>query len=132
MRFKDFLKELHSPELAKLDANIRARKLAQMYDGKPFKIKMPVKVGNKTETREFIIDNTLEQRRVMSSFKEKGLIDLSKVENDSKKHGDKASYAFNDPLHSASIPKRLHGLPAKTRRKSGYAPEDLRREVYDA
>jgi hypothetical protein len=102
-----------------------------MYDGKPMKVTRPVVVGHgKIVHRQFTIDNTLPVRRAFSGAV---LQDMGKIEADPSKHADKPSYAFFTPnsTHSSSIPKRLHGLPERTRHKAGYEPEDLRREAYE-
>lgn len=129
--FKKFLVELNSPELARLDAKNKAAYMAAKYDGKPMKITLPVLVGTKIENRKFTIDNLLPVRRALAG---KTLKDMRTVESDPKKHADKQSYIIHDPTGTkgSSIPQRLHGLPRRTRRKPGYAPEDLRREAYDA
>lgn len=122
MRFKDFLTELDNPELKAIhDKNIAA-KMAARYDGKPIKIEREVRLakdGSKIVKREFTVDNDLKVLRALNTSVR--IVDL----------GDR-EYAIDDPKHSNSIPYRVHGLPARTRRKSGFAPEDLRREVYAA
>ena len=123
-----------SLELAALAKKIADEKMAKLYDGKPFKVSLPVKVANKTETREFTIDNLQSQRRALNKMKEYGLVDLGSVEKDAGDRQSKSSYAIAVPATvtmGASIPKHLHGLPAGTKRKRGYAPEDLRREAYE-
>ena len=130
--FREFIiSELHSPELARMDAKNKADYMAAKYDGKPMKIKMPVLVGTKIETREFTIDNLLPVRRALAG---RTLKDMSTVEYDPKKHSEKQSYIIHDPTGTkgSSLPQRLHGLPRGTKRKAGHDPEDLRRVAYDA
>jgi hypothetical protein len=139
MRFKEFLlqerdENFHKqprwkPAKKKLPP-MDPEKMAAKYDGKPYKVKLPVINANGKRTeKEFTIDNTLQSRRAVSG---QTMQDMHQIEADPTKRSQGASYAFHDPRQSkgGSIPARLHGLPERTRRKAGYEPEDLRREVY--
>ncbi len=134
MKFKEFLEiEESTGTRAEKDARRAAKKdaeLAAKYDGKPMKLTLPVIVANgKKIQKEFTIDNTLKSRRALSG---QTLQDMHQVEANPDKRGEGPSYAIFDPRQTkgSSIPATLHALPARTRRKAGYEPEDLRREAY--
>jgi len=134
MRFKEFLQERKFSEREK--EKHKTADLSDKYDGKPFKITLPVVVGGngelrrRVEKREFIIDNTLKARRALSG---KELIDMGKVHANSEKHKHNGQYTVNDTAsgHPTSLPYLLYGLKPRTRRKEGYPANDLRREAYE-
>ena|SRR5271154_335402 len=135
MKFKEFLQiEESSGTRAEKEAKRAAKKKAELdakYDGKPMKIRLPVIVANgKKIHREFTIDNTLQSRRALAG---ETLQDLHQVEANPDKRGKGPSYAIFNPRQTkgSSIPARLHGLPARTHRKTSHEAEDLRREAYE-
>jgi len=112
---------------AEAEAKAKAEKKAArdaLFDGSPISRELKVRVvkqGGHIVTRTFTFSK---EERVLKA--------LNKAEHQMVDRNHQNYHLGGDPAHGASIPAQLYGLPERTRRKPGYAPEDMRREVYDA
>ena len=105
---------------------------ARYNKGGPKHVKLPVIVASgRVETQEFIIDDYLEQVHKVEGLRLKDLSQAPVVKGERKLV---PAYVIDiTTVHpDASIPHYLHKLPRGTRRKAGFAQNDLRREAYDA
>lgn len=146
MRFKEFLQELDLKGAAKKSglADIHAKQQQAKKDqfdakyntGMPVKIKLKVYVKKPSwtaqdpyEYKEFTIDNLIDIRHRLADVT---LIDLATADDDKSKHDAQATFAImkTNKHYTGSLPEYLHGLPARTRKKPGFGPYDLRREAW--
>lgn len=131
IKFKDFndaFKERNAAKKVEYDSK---------YDnGEPVEIEIKVSLGysyemgeERFEKRKFTIDNKLDIRKKLNNIV---FIDMNKVEQDKTKHSAIPSYAIKTTSIQkiGSIPEYLHDLPKRTKRKTGFKPEDLRLEAY--
>lgn len=105
-------------------------------NGMPVKVKVKVYVKKPAykqedphEYREFTIDNLIDIRHKLDGIT---LIDMSGIEDDTTKHDSKITWAIKKDGRQlpGGLPEYLHGLPARTKKKSGFGPYDLRREAW--
>lgn len=116
---------------SKEDLERKAALAAKYNSGEPTKVKLTVYLGpQKTEQREFTIDNLLDIRRKIEGMV---LIDMSKIQSHK---GDTISYSIKKDgrtFYTASLPEYLFDLPSGTKQKTEFiGKNDLRRITYNA
>lgn len=129
---KSGLADLHAKQQEKKRNEFNSK----YNNGMPVKVKVKVYVKKPAykqedpyEFREFTIDNLIDIRHKLDGIT---LIDMSSVEDDKSKHDGKATWAIKKDGKQlpGGLPEYLHGLPARTRKKNGTNPYDLRRETW--